>query len=93
MTLKAEDLLALKTWGQAVAAPDGRVFFVESQINKQTNAVEHRIMQTEPDGSSWSSVQPFTQGPSDTLPQISPDGQYLAFYHAGRAAIKYGSCL
>ncbi|OLZ10578.1 S9 family peptidase [Sulfobacillus thermosulfidooxidans] len=79
MTLKAEDLLALKTWGQAVAAPDGRVFFVESQINKQTNAVEQRIMQTEPDGSSWTSVQPFTQGPSDTLPQISPDGHYLAF--------------
>ncbi len=79
--MHSDDLLLLKIWGQAVAGPDGRVYFVESSIDREKNQAVHRIMQAEhtDNAAAWAPVQPFTGGSSDVSPKISPDGQWLGF--------------
>ncbi|POB11607.1 S9 family peptidase [Sulfobacillus sp. hq2] len=79
--MDSSDLLLLKTWGQAVSDPQGRVYMVESHFDAEQNRVCHQIMRTEPldGGATWASPVPFTTGDSDIAPQISPDGAWLGF--------------
>lgn len=74
--LNADDLFAFKLAGDVRLCPGKNLaVYVESQANRKDNTYHTRIMKVWP----GESPEPFTQGPEDTHPRFSPDGQWLAF--------------
>lgn len=76
--MKIEDVWELPTWGQMAFDPaEPRLFFVENRPDKRKNTMAQRIMVMSRDNAAEPVA--FTQGPSDTMPTPSPDGQWLGF--------------
>ena len=75
----ARDILALRTYGQAAVAPDGRwVVLVERAIDAEKNRNTTRLVRWTLDAPERAPV-PLSRGPADERPAFSPDGRRLAF--------------
>ena len=67
-------------------SPDGtRVVYVRSDLNWEKNKRETRLFMVPATGGE---PVPFTSGPSDSSPQWSPDGKYLAFVRRTQSSAK-----
>lgn len=75
----ARDLLALRTFGQAAIAPDGRwAALVERAIDPERDRNTTRLMRWALDAPERPPIS-LTRGPDDDRPAFSPDGASLAF--------------
>lgn len=75
VALSASDLFEFRLGGAVQALVDGRVLYLESRLDPKENAAQTRVMVIGP----GRKVSPFTRGPHDQAPQLSPDGRWLAF--------------
>jgi len=73
--ITAEDLFSIRLAGQVEAHWDGRLFFTEAWADRETDERRSRLMVIRP----GSEAAPFTEGPFDTSPRLSPDGAQIAF--------------
>ncbi len=73
--LVGEDLFAFRLGGAVQALADGRILYLESRLDRKDNTAHSQVMAIGP----GRKVTPFTRGPHDTSPQLSLDGQWLAF--------------
>ena len=80
-SFKAEDLYLVRTGGDVRLSPDAkRVAWVQTQFDKESDKAQTSIWVAPADGSE--DPRSFTNGPRDTSPRWSPDGQYLAYVSA-----------
>lgn len=76
----AEDLLAIKTWGELSFDVTGsRLYFVEQALDAASNRNTSRLMLAELEGLEVGAVRPLTYGPDDHHPRPSPDGRGVGF--------------
>ncbi len=73
----------MRTWGDFTLHPDGtRAFVVESGIDAEENRATATIVQWHWNEGMWQAGRPFTRGPRDAHPAVSPDGRWLGFLAA-----------
>jgi len=73
--LVPSDLYRLAGAGDPQCAPDGVVYFVRSWLDADADETRTAIWRVAP----GVEAVPFSAGPKDRMPRISPDGQALAF--------------
>lgn len=73
--LTPDDLFDLVLVGQVQGDLRDRLFYVEARLSRKENRQETRIMALSPGGEPV----PFTQGPDDASPALSPQSDRLAF--------------
>ena len=67
----------LTSYTSPTLSPEGSLLaFAQSKVDRDSMKANSRIMLTSLDGAA---ARAFTQGPSDSAPQFSPDGNSLAF--------------
>ena len=72
----------LVTVAEPSTSPDGSlVAFVRSSVDRRSARTRSQVMLMD---LSQEEAEPFTQGPQDTAPRISPDGRSLAFLRPGK---------
>jgi len=79
-----EDLFAIHLTGSIVVGPAGRIFFVDMHPDREKDENVSRIMTVAP----GEGIRPFTQGPNDMDPALSPDGKTLAFLAKRTGAVQ-----
>lgn len=77
-----KDLFDFIWIGDHQVSPDGsRIAFVRVSVNKKKDGYETALWMVKTDGGEG--PRPLTNGPRDSSPRWSPDGQFLAFVRAG----------
>ncbi|MEE9263486.1 MAG: LpqB family beta-propeller domain-containing protein, partial [Vicinamibacteria bacterium] len=85
-TLTVDDEINRVRPSSTAISPDGtRVVYVRSDLNWEKNKRETRLFMVPATGGE---PVPFTSGPSDSSPQWSPDGKYLAFVRRTQSSAK-----
>ncbi|MHB1842892.1 MAG: TolB family protein, partial [Sulfobacillus sp.] len=73
--LQPDDLFNVTLGGAVQALPDGRVVYLESRLDRHDNSAHTRLMALTAGGRPV----PFSRGPHDSSPALSPDGRQMAF--------------
>ncbi len=73
--LQPEDLFNVTLGGAMQALPDGRIVYLESRLDRHDNSAHTRLMVLTAGGRPV----PFSRGPHDSSPSLSPDGRQMAF--------------